>query len=381
MNFLIAPDSFKHSLTAKKVADFLAEGILRVFPDAEIIKVPVADGGEGTVQALVDATGGRMVTTVVHDPLMRKIQSQFGILGDGKTAAIEMAAASGLELLNDDETDPMSATTYGTGELMKKALDEGVEKMIIGIGGSATNDGGTGMASALGAKFLDKNGDAVGPGGGETGKIEKIELDGLDARLKNCSITVAADVTNPLTGEDGAAKVYAAQKGATDEQVEQLEQNMKHFAEVIKKDLAKEIDKTPGAGAAGGLGAGLMVFAGAEIKPGFEVVKDTVKLEEKIRAAGVVITGEGKIDRQTQFGKTPHGVAQLAKKYNLPVIAFAGTLGDKYRELYHKGFDVIFPITDQPMELKKALENAGHLLADAAERMARTMKLSSKIKS
>lgn len=375
MKILIAPDSFKHSLTAKKVADFLAEGILRVFPDTEILKVPVADGGEGTVQALVDATGGRIVKTRVHDPLMRMIESRFGILGDGKTAVIEMAAASGLELLEDHELDPMSATTFGTGELMKKALDEGVEKMIIGIGGSATNDGGTGMAAALGAKFLDKNGNEVKPGGGEIGKIETIDLYHLDERLKHCRVTVAADVTNPLTGVDGAAKVYAAQKGAGREQVQQLEENMKHFAGIIRKELSKQIENTPGAGAAGGLGAGLMVFAGADIDPGFDVVKHTVQLEEKMKDVNLVITGEGRIDRQTQFGKTPHGVAMLAKKYNLPVIAFAGTLGERYKEMYDKGLDAIFPIADKPMDLKTSLKQAGPLLADAAERMSRIIRL------
>lgn len=375
MKILIAPDSFKHSLTARQVADNLTKGIMRIFPDATIRKVPVADGGEGTMQSLVDATGGRLISAKVHDPLMRKIDAEFGMLGNGETAVIEMAVASGLELLDEDELDPMAATTYGTGELMKNALDEGCKKMIIGIGGSATNDGGCGMARALGAKFLDDKGNEIDQGGGGLGKLKSIDLSGLDSRLKDCLITVAADVTNPLTGDDGAARVYAPQKGANGEQVNRLEKNMKHFAEVIREQLSEEIEETPGAGAAGGLGAGLIVFAGAKIRAGFEVVSETVKLEEKVKGVDLVITGEGKIDRQTQFGKTPFGVARIAKKFDKPVIAIGGSLGEDHGVLHEKGFDAILPVIPRPMQLKDALRQAPDLLVDAGERMARMIRI------
>lgn len=374
MKILIAPDSFKHSLTAKEVAEHLAKGILRIFPEAEIFQVPVADGGEGTVQSLVDATGGEIFNVNVHDPLKRKRESFFGMLGDGTTAVIEMAAASGIELLDDEELNPMEATSYGTGELMKNALEKGCRKMIIGIGGSATNDGGAGMAQALGVKFLDADGKELKPGGGALSQLKSIDVSGLDTRLNDCEVIVAADVSNTLTGEDGATRVYAPQKGASRDEVETLEKNLQHYAAIIRKHLKKDIEDVPGSGAAGGLGAGLMVFAGATIQKGFDVVKQTVDLEKKIRDVDLVITGEGKIDRQTQFGKTPYGVAALAKKYQKPVIAFAGMLGEKHKELYQHGFDVIFPITDKPMTLKEAITNAGSLLSDAAERMARMMK-------
>ncbi len=379
MKILIAPDSFKHSLSAKKAAASLAEGFQRVFPDAEIMQVPVADGGEGTLQALVDATGGRIETVQVHDPLMRTVTSRYGILGDGRTAVIEMAAASGLELLDDDELDPLAATTFGTGELMHFALDEGCSAMIIGIGGSATNDGGTGMARALGARFLDANGREIEHGGGGLNELAEIDLSGLDKRLKECDITLAADVSNPLTGDDGAARVYGPQKGADNEEVEIIEANLVRLAELIRKQLAKDIEHQPGAGAAGGLGAGLMAFAGAHLHHGFDVVKEIVKLEEKIRQADLVVTGEGKIDRQTQFGKTPQGVTDLAVKHDKPVIAFAGFLGPEHHELYSKGFGAIFPITDKPMTLKEALQNADALLADAAERVGRAIRISGEL--
>ena len=376
MRIVIAPDSFKHSLTARKVAESISEGIHNVLPDTETILVPVADGGEGTVQSLVDATGGRIEKLKVHDPLMRKTNSFLGMLGDDKTAVIEMAAASGIELLNDNDLDPMIASTFGTGELMKKALDLGCYKMIIGIGGSATNDGGLGMAKALGVKFRDAAGNEVGEGGGKLADISEIDDSGLDERLKQCEVLVAADVTNPLTGENGATEVYGPQKGANREQVKKLDKNLEHFGRLLYRIYRKDFAVMKGAGAAGGLGAGLLAFAGARIRHGFDIVAEITNLEEKIIGADLVITGEGKIDHQTQFGKTPFGVASIAKKYNKPLVAFAGTLGEEYEALYKKGFDVIMPITIKPIPLREALEKAGPLLRQAAERVARMYLLS-----
>lgn len=379
MRIVIAPDSFKHSLSAKEAAQSIARGIQNVMPDVETTLVPVADGGEGTVHSLVDATGGRIEKLQVHDPLMRKIQSFFGVLGDGKTAVIEMAAASGIELLSDEELDPMKASTYGTGELMKKALELGCNKMIIGIGGSATNDGGMGMARALGVKFTDEKGVDVGEGGDALEKIETIDDSNLDERLKQCEVVIAVDVTNPLTGENGAAYVYGPQKGADENQVALLDKNLAHYGSLLYGKYRKDFAMMEGSGAAGGLGAGLLAFAGARLRHGFDIVEEITGLEEKIIGCNLVITGEGKIDHQTQFGKTPYGVATIAKKYNKPVIAFAGTLGDKYQELYKKGFDVIFPVAEKPFSLKEALDQAGSLLTLAAERMARMFLVSKKL--
>lgn len=379
MQIVIAPDSFKHSLSAKEAAQSIARGIRNVMPDVETTLVPVADGGEGTVHSLVDATGGRIEKLQVHDPLMRKINSFFGVLGDGKTAVIEMAAASGIELLSDKELDPMKASTFGTGELMKKALDLGCNKIIIGIGGSATNDGGMGMARALGVKFADENGDDVGEGGGALGNVATIDDSKIDERLMHCEVVIAADVTNPLTGQNGAAYVYGPQKGASEKQVLLLDKNLAQYGILLYGKYRKDIAMMEGSGAAGGLGAGLLAFAGARLRHGFDIVEEITGLEEKIIGCDLVITGEGKIDHQTQFGKTPFGVASLAKKYNKPVIAFAGTLGEQYHELYDKGFDVIFPVTEKPVSLKEALNQAETLLTRAAERMARMLLVSKKL--
>jgi len=371
MKILIAPDSFKHSLSSKDAAAHIAKGILKVLPDAGIILAPMADGGEGTVHTIVEATSGKFIKTNVHDPLMRKVESFFGATGDGETAVIEMAAASGLELLADEERNPMITTTFGTGELIKAALDLGFKKLIIGLGGSATNDGGTGMASALGVKFLDKYGNEIHQGGGALASLAGIDISGLDQRLQKCEIIVAADVTNPLTGLQGAAKVYASQKGATPEEVETLENNLRHYAEMLRTQMNVDVEMIAGAGAAGGLGAGLMAFANAKIEKGFDVVSRMVGLENKIKEADLLITGEGKIDHQTQFGKAAFGVATLAKKYHKPVIAFTGIRGEGYQELYLKGFDFILPISEEPISLNESLKNAGRLLQNAAERLAK----------
>ena len=375
MNILIAPDSFKDSLSAMEVCNNIEKGIIRVFPQAKIKKIPLADGGEGTVDALVQATNGKKIQATVHDPLFRKITATYGILGDEKTAVIEMAAASGIELLNEMERNPWITSTLGTGELMKDALDKGCRKFIVGIGGSATNDGGTGMAVALGARFIDTSGNEMAGTGENLGKINKIDLNNLDSRINECSISVACDVTNPLYGQQGAACVYSPQKGADTKMVKKLDQNLQHFGQLIEKQLRKKVSLMPGAGAAGGLGAGLHAFLNATLEPGFKIIKNTLNLDDIMPWADVIITGEGKIDNQTRFGKTPHGVAMVAKQKKIPVIALAGTLGDGYEELYKHHFHAIFSILDKPMQLNEALENAPKLLEQTTETIMRMFNL------
>ncbi len=369
MNILIAPDSFKDSLSAQKAGEAIYNGITSMPGEWNIQILPMADGGEGTVDALINATNGNLHYTEVYDPLMRKVRAKYGILGDGKTAVIEMAAASGIELLNSEERNPWITSSFGTGQLISAALDKGCNRIIMGIGGSATNDGGIGMAQALGVIFLDKNGKPVGHGGGELSKINRIEVQGMDPRITDCEIDIACDVTNPLTGLNGASMIYAPQKGADKEMVQKLDTNLKHFAKLVKEQLNKDVDTIPGAGAAGGLGAGFLAFTQAVLKPGFEIVRRETKLDDHIQWADLVITGEGKIDFQTQFGKTPMGVARVAKKYDKPVIAIAGTLGEGYQELYFLGFDSIVSIIDKPMSLQEALITAPQLL----ERSARSV--------
>lgn len=373
MKILIAPDKFKGSLSAFEVADNIEKGILKVFPKAIVVKVPMADGGEGTVESLVDATGGKIIKTNVKDPLFRDIESFYGILGDGKTAVIEMAAASGLYLLKDYERNPMITTTYGTGQLIKDALDKGCRKFIIAIGGSATNDGGTGMATALGVKFYDKDGREIGLGGGELSKIYSIDTSNLDERLKECEFIVACDVANPLIGENGASRVYAPQKGATKEMVEVLDKNLEHYGKLLEKYFNKKIIDVPGSGAAGGLGAGLMAFLNAQLKSGIEIIIETLKLEEKIKEADIVISGEGKIDFQTAFGKTISGIAKLCKKHNKPLIVIAGTVED-IEKLYEIGVSSVFSTMEKPMFLEDAIKNAPTLLEKSAERIFRLIK-------
>ncbi len=371
MNILIAPDSFKDCLSAKEVAHNIEKGIRKIMPGADIKILPLADGGEGTVDALVAATKGVIKKVRVHDPLMREIDSFFGILGDGNTAVIEMAAASGIELLKENERNPWITTTFGTGELIKHALDVGCKKLVIGIGGSSTNDAGAGMVQALGGSFRDPSGKETGFGGGMLSDISVIDMAKLDKRINRCSILVACDVDNPLYGENGAAMVYSLQKGAGADMAAKLDHNLRHFASLIKDTLDIDVASIPGAGAAGGTGAGMVAFLNAVMKPGFGIIKDITGLEEEMQRTDVVITGEGRIDYQTQYGKAPYGVAQLAVKYNKPVIAIAGTLGERYEELYSRGFDLIIPIADKPMELKDSISKADILIQDAAERIIR----------
>ena len=373
MKITIAPDSFKGCLGALEAALAMEEGARRVFPEAEFAVVPMADGGEGTVRALVEATGGEFVSEEVADPLGRPIKATYGILKDGLTAVMEMAAASGLPLLAPEERNPLLTSTLGTGQLIKAALDRGCRGMIIGIGGSATVDGGMGMAQALGARFLDEGGKPLGPEGDELARLDRIDLSGFDPRTRGTEVWVACDVDNPLLGPNGAAKVFGPQKGATPEMVATLEANLTRFAEVVKRDLGKDVTEFPGSGAAGGLGAGLAAFLEAKVQPGAEVVARAAGLEEKMKGSALVITGEGRIDRQTAHGKTVCGVAAIAKRMGVPVVAIAGSLGEGAEEVIHLGVDALADIIDGPMTLEEALAQARSLISDASERVCRLL--------
>lgn len=369
MRFVVAPDSFKGSASSKEVARAIASGLKVALPEAEIDLVPMADGGEGTVNALVEATGGKIVTIEVTGPLGEPIEGFFGILGDGETAVIEMAAAAGLHLVPLKKRNPLATTTYGVGELIKAALDMGCRRFIVGIGGSATNDGGAGMAQALGAKLLDENGNEIGFGGGELSKLARIDISTLDKRLQESEFLVACDVTNPLTGPEGASAVYGPQKGATPEMVKVLDENLRKYAEIIRKDLGVDVENVPGAGAAGGLGAGLIAFCQAKLRRGVDLVIEAVRLDERVRKTDLVITGEGKLDFQTGFGKVPYGVAQLAKRHNKPVIAIVGQMGEGAERCREWGIDACFSIINKPMSEQEATTKALALLHQTAEEL------------
>lgn len=371
MKIVVAPDSFKGSLSALQAAEAIELGIGKVFPDANIKKIPMADGGEGTAQSLVDATGGQLLVERVADPLGNEIEAEYGILGDRTTAVIEMAAASGLTLVPIDRRDPFVTTTYGTGQLIKAALNRGCRKLIIGIGGSATNDGGAGMAEALGAKLLTSNGKSISPGGWGLGALDTINLSDLDSRLGATATVVACDVDNPLTGTNGASHVYGPQKGATPEMIGTLDANLARFASIVKRDMGRSVSDIPGSGAAGGLGAGLIAFLNAELKSGVEIIIDAVQLEKQLEGASFVVTGEGEINFQTVFGKTPVGVAKLAKKLGIPVIAIAGSIANGADEVHKAGIDAIIDIVPTPMPLERAVRNAFDLTVEAATRAAR----------
>jgi glycerate kinase len=379
MRVVIAPQALKGSLTAAETGRAIAQGVRAVFPLAEIQIVPVADGGEGTVQALVDATGGMLVQQVVTGPLGEPVEAFWGLLGDGVTAAIEMAASSGLPLVPPERRDPRVTTTYGFGELLRAALDRGCRHFIIGLGGSATNDGGAGMAQALGARLLAADGDDIAWGGAALAMLARIDLSMLDTRLQECRFDVACDVTNPLCGPLGAAAVYGPQKGATPEMVSLLDQALEHYACIIERDMHISVATLPGAGAAGGLGAGVIAFLQAALRPGAQIVFEAVRLEDCLREAHLVITAEGQLDEQTTYGKSVSAVAALAKQYQLPVLALAGGVGERYQAVYDLGVDAIMVIPPGPVALEYAMEHAALLTTDATERALRLMRLGSKL--
>lgn len=373
MKFVIAPDSFKESLTALEVATAIETGFKRVFPDADYVKLPMADGGEGTVQSLVDATQGKLIECEVTAPLGDKVKSFFGLSGDGKTAIIEMAAASGLHLVSPEKRNPLLTTSYGTGELIKLALDLGVESFILGIGGSATNDGGVGMLQALGMQCLDSQDKPIGFGGAELANIVKIDVQQLDPRLQQVHIEVACDVNNPLCGECGASAIFGPQKGATPEMVKQLDAALSHFAEIAERDCGKQIRDQAGAGAAGGMGGGLLLLPSVQLKAGIQIVLDRLHLIDYVKDADVVITGEGRIDAQSIMGKTPIGVARTAKQFNKPVIAIAGCLREDYDVVFDHGIDAVFPIIHQLGDLSDILKQGEQNLISTAQNVARVL--------
>ncbi|HWR29949.1 MAG TPA: glycerate kinase [Negativicutes bacterium] len=375
MRVVVAPDSYKGSVSAIGVAAALERGVLKIFPAAEVCKIPIADGGEGTVEAMVAATGGQLMSARVTGPLGEALTAHWGILGDGATAVIEMAAASGLPLVPKEKRDPRITTTYGTGELIKAALDAGLSRIIIGIGGSATNDGGTGMAKALGAKFLSKEGTELPPGGGSLKNLTRIDMTGLDARLQKTEITVACDVDNPLCGARGASAVFGPQKGATPEMVQELDAALLHFAQCAKAATGREVAGLAGAGAAGGLGAGLMFFTPAKLKPGVEIVLDAVNFAEIVKTAAFVITGEGRTDFQTAYGKAPVGVAKVAKQFNAPVFCISGGLGDGADDVLTQGIDATMSICSRPLSLEECMQDGALLIEEAAARLCRVLRV------
>lgn len=375
MKIIIAPDSFKESLSALDAADAIERGFKSVFPNADYRKMPMADGGEGTVQSLVDATNGWINEQVVTGPLGEPVKAFFGMMGDGKTAVIEMAAASGLHLVPVERRNPLVTTTRGTGELMAAALDAGAERLIIGIGGSATNDGGAGMIQALGGRLLDESGREIGFGGGALSQLASLDISELDSRLENVKLEVACDVDNPLIGPKGAAAVFGPQKGATDDMVEVLDQNLTHFADVAEKALGTACREIKGAGAAGGLGWGLLAFLHADLKRGIDIVLAAVDFEDEVQDADLVITGEGRIDSQTIYGKTPIGVAKAAKSYDVPVIGIAGSVSRDSDAVYQHGIDALFSIVPGAVPLEDAFEHAAEYMERTARDIAASIKL------
>jgi glycerate kinase len=376
----VAPDSFKGSLSAVGVATTIEQGILSVWPEAEVKKVPIADGGEGTVDALVTATGGRILYEKVMGPLGDMVEASWGILGDNETAVIEMATASGLTLVEKEKRDPRVATTYGTGQLIKAALDRGIRKLIIGIGGSATNDGGVGMAQALGVKFLDNEGNELPRGGAALVKLASIDITSIDPKLAETIIFVACDVNNPLCGPNGASAVYGPQKGATPEMVAELDAALKIYAGVTKLATGKDVAEIPGAGAAGGLGAGLLLFTNAQLKPGVQIVLEATGFENLVKKTDLVITGEGATDFQTAFGKAPVGVAQIAEQYNVPTICLSGGLGNGHEDVLQHGIDGLMSIVPKPMTLDECMVAASELIKAATIRLCRLIEVGAKVR-
>lgn len=370
MKIVIAPDSFKESLTALEVAASIERGIRKVIPNAEIVKVPMADGGEGTVQSLIDSSQGSIVKAKVIGPMGNQVQAHFGLMGNSHTAVIEMASASGIHLAEPENRNPLITTTFGTGQLIKAALDLEVNHLILGIGGSATNDAGMGMCQALGIQFLDEEGNSLGYGGGELDKLAKIDLTNLDPRLANVTLEVACDVTNPLCGPTGASHVFGPQKGATPEMITRLDANLAHFADVVLEQLGVDVKNIPGAGAAGGLGAALYGLLNATMKPGIDIVIEATQLEQAIQGADVVITGEGRIDSQTIHGKTPSGVAKVCKAANIPVIGIAGCLSPDCAVVHDYGIDAVFDVVPGATDLQSALDNASSNLELTARNVA-----------
>ncbi len=386
MKIVVAPDSFKGSNSSVRVAEIIERGVRVIFPDAEIVRIPVADGGEGTVEAVIAAAGGEYRDVEVTGPLGERVTARYGLLPGGR-GVIEMAAASGLPLVPAGRRDPEQTTTFGTGELILDALDQGCTEILIGVGGSATNDAGMGMAQALGFSFLDSAGREVGRGGKHLAEVEAIDTRAVDPRLASCLVTVACDVRNPLFGEEGAAHVYGPQKGADGAMIERLDRGLRRIAERIERDLGASVAEVPGAGAAGGLGAGLLAFCGAELKSGIDAVLDIVRFDEMVAGAGLVITGEGAMDGSTAYGKVPVGIARRAKRSGaaeerdrgsgneIPVVAVVGNIGKGASNVYRHGIDAIMSTVNGAMPLSEALDRSVELLEEASERLMRIVRV------
>lgn len=381
MKIVIAPDSFKESMTALEASSAIEEGFKKSFPHADYVKIPMADGGEGTVQSISDATGGNLKEVSVTGPLDEEVSAFYGLSGDKKLAVIEMAASSGLDKLEKDKRNPLKTTTYGLGELIKDALNEGVEEVLLGIGGSATNDAGAGMIVALGGKLLNKKGERIQPTGEGLSDLHKIDMSQLHPRIKEVRFKVACDVDNPLTGLNGASHIYGPQKGATSDMVEQLDENLKHFASIVRDQLGKEIEKLPGAGAAGGLGGGLVAFLDARLQRGGDLIVELLELEDTIKDADLVLTGEGGINHQTRYGKTPIAVSRVAKKHNVPTIAFTGSLEEGYESVYEEGINAVFVINPKLTHLEEALSNGHTNLKNTAQNVAAVIRLGKALNS
>jgi glycerate kinase len=381
MKIVIAPDSYKESLSALAVATAIEQGFREIYPDAEYVKLPMADGGEGTVEVMIAATQGRRVDVDVTGPLGDTVHGFYGISGDGQCAFIEMAAASGLEQVPIARRDPLKTTSWGTGELIRHALDAGVGQIIIGIGGSATNDGGAGMMQALGAQLLTVDGQQIAHGGGALDKLDRIDIRHLDRRLATCQIDVACDVTNLLTGPEGATAVFGPQKGATEAMIAQLDRALERYARIIARDLDIDVLTLEGGGAAGGMGAALYAFCGARLRQGIEIVTDALKLDEQVADADLVITGEGRIDSQTVHGKVPVGVARIAKRHNVPVIGIAGSLTADVGVVHQHGIDAVFSVIYTICTLEEALAQAGDNVRMAARNIAAALNIGAALRN
>lgn len=375
---LLAPDSFKESMTAARACEALRRGLASVLPEARFLEVPMADGGEGTTRSLVDACNGTTRTVRVTGPLGAPVVAEFGLLPDG-TAVAEMASASGLMLVPPQRRNPRITSTRGTGELVRAILDAGARSLILGIGGSATNDGGAGFARALGVRFLDARGRELAEGGAALASLDRVDASGMDPRLAALSIQVACDVDNPLCGSAGASAVYAPQKGGSPDAVEELDAALRHYAGIIARDLGREVLDVPGSGAAGGLGAALLAFTNARLRPGVEIVIEATHLVDAVAAADLVVTGEGRLDSQTRHGKTPAGVARVARTAGKPVIAVAGGLGDSVVGLVPELFDAVVPIVPRPCGLADALADGPANLEDAAAMIGRLLVLGARL--
>jgi glycerate kinase len=379
MKILIAPQAFKGSISAVDAAAAMREGVLRVLPDAEVSAVSVADGGDGTLETLVEGSGGEIHDIEVTGPLGERRPAEWGAMGDGATAVVEMARTSGLALVPDEKRNPLITTTFGLGEAIIHAIDAGYRRFIIGIGGSATNDAGAGMAQALGVRLLDSSGRDLEFGGAALSKLRYIDMSGLNETVRSCEFLVACDVNNPLTGPTGASAIYGPQKGATPEMIERLDAALLHFAEVVKRDIGVEINDIPGAGAAGGLGGGMIAFTNGELRAGVDIVLDTVRLDDYLMGCNLVITGEGSMDHSTIYNKAPVGVAERAKRLGIPVVGISGSLGAGFQDVHKHGIDALASITPGPMTLNEASERAAELISNATEQAIRFLKVGSQV--